>query len=109
MRQSMICALALALAAPAASYAAAYGDGDGAVSVRLHDADLNNPGGAARVLRRLDTAALEACGASVGSLREYRLVVQRSTCHAASLDHAVAQLNAPLVTELYSGRASATN
>jgi UrcA family protein len=106
--QSVVFALALAL--PTASGAATYTDSKGAdervvVSVNAHDLDLSGRTGASIMLERLDNAAMEACGALDGSLREYRRLVQRSACHATRMDRAVAELNAPLVTELYARRA----
>ena len=109
MRQFLICTLAFALAAPVVSQAAVFADDHSAVNVRLRDVDPNQPSGATVVLARLDTAATEACGASSFSLSEYRRVVRNSACHAASLERAVAALNAPLVTELYDRRVSAND
>jgi UrcA family protein len=101
LKHLLICAAALAMAAPAASFA-------DPVTVSYRGLDLNNPGDAARMLHRLDAAATEACGASRGSLREYRLTVERSTCHRASMARALEALDAPSVTALYDERTPAT-
>jgi len=106
MRHLLICALALGLAVPVVGQASATSDDHTRVTVRLHDTDLERPKAAAQVLRRLDSAAMEACGASDFSLREYRLTVEGSACHEAGLGRAVAELNVPAVTALYDKRAS---
>ncbi len=98
--KTLYVAAALALAIP--SFAAAQSaNGDGSVAVRYGDLNLNDRAGAAVMLHRLDTAALEACGVSPFSLREYKLAVQGSACHVTRMDQAVAELGAPAVTELY--------
>ena len=102
MSKSWIAALALALALPAGGHAASMAAATRtAVRVPVRGLDLDQPAGAARMLRRLDEAAMEACGASPFSWSEYRWAVRRSECHAASLDRAVAELDAPAVTALY--------
>ena len=105
----LMCALALALAAPAASHATAPADTTSKVDVPYRDIDLSRPRNASIMLWRLDRAAIEACGASDFSWSEYRRVVRNSDCYAASLDRAVAELNAPLVSRLYERQARATN
>jgi UrcA family protein len=101
VKQSWIGALAFVLAIPMVGHAASPADVRTSVKVSLYGFDPSRPDGAAAVLRRLDSAAMEVCGAPIGSLREYRLAVRHSDCHAASLDRAVAQLDDPAVTALY--------
>ena len=101
MRQSLFIALAFALAAAGATHAAPLSDTQTSVKVSDYGLDLSRPDDASQMLRRLDVAAMEACGADTSSLREYRLVVRQSSCHAASLDRAVAELNEPGVTAVY--------
>jgi UrcA family protein len=79
----------------------AQSDTAGSVGVRYDDLDLNQSDGAATMLHRLSSAAMEACGASDFSLREYRLSIQDSRCYASRVGRAVAELNAPAVTALY--------
>jgi UrcA family protein len=99
-----ILAFALTLAAPTAGYAQPAPDSDGAaVGVAYDDLNPNSPHDAAILLHRIDDAATEACGATSGSLREYRWAVRRSVCHQAAMNRAVSALNAPAVTSLYSG------
>ena len=103
MKKLLICTAALALGLPAASFA------DPAPSVTVSDRglDLQSPTDAARMLQRIDNAALEACGADRTSLREYRLVVEHSACHRDGVAQAVSALDAPSVTALYQDRVEA--
>lgn len=57
--------------------------------------DLNNPRDAQRMMRRIDMAALEACGASAHSFTEVKRAVAASACHQDAVAGAVAQLNTP--------------
>lgn len=99
----MVWALAVALAAPVVSYAAGA-DRTTMSPVRYHDLDLNNPADAARLLKRIDIAASEACGASAFSLREHREAVRSSACHEQGMRRAVVAVNAPTLTALYNSR-----
>jgi len=107
MRQRLICALALGLAIPGASLASATSEDHASVSVRYSDSDLAGPKAAADLLRRIDGAAMEACGAPEASLREYRWAVEKSACYNVGVSRAVADLNVPEVTALYNRRVSA--
>jgi len=99
-----ILAFALAVAAPAAGHAQSAPDPSRAVvGVSFDGLNPNSPRDAAILLQRIDNAATEACGAPVGSLREYRWAVRQSACHQAAMSRAVSALNAPAVTSLYSG------
>jgi UrcA family protein len=102
LKNLLICTAVLALGLPAASFA----DSPASVGVRYRDLDLNSPRDAALMLHRIDDAATEACGASRTSLREYRLTVERSTCHQEGVAQAVNALDAPTVTALYQDRVS---
>jgi|SRR5580658_4466159 UrcA family protein len=72
------------------------------VPVVYGDLDLATHDGAAAMLQRMHHAAMDACGASDFSVKDYRWSVARSACVHRSLDEAVASLNAPQVSELYS-------
>lgn len=96
--------MALALAMPAVSFAADAADTTTAVPVRYHGLDLNKSSDAAVLLKRIDDAATEACGAPRFSLREMRQAVRSSACHEQGMARAVAGLNAPTVTALYNNR-----
>ena len=99
------CALATAMAAPAAMAS----DSPLVVRVAYSDLNLSSQHDSAVLLRRLHEAALEACGASDFSVPDYRRSVERSTCYRESMDRAVASVGAPTVSQLYSGRAFASN
>jgi len=97
--------MALAFAAPAVSYAGTSAGDTTQVAVRYHDLDLNKSANAAILLKRVDVAAMEACGASPFSLAEYRQAVRRSACYQGATSRVVAALNAPTVTALYNNQA----
>lgn len=101
MKHITVCALLLALLTPVVSYAADSAEDVVAVNVRYGDLDLGKSADAAVMLRRIDAAASQACGASDFSLKEYRLAVGRSSCHQESMSRAVAALNARAVSALY--------
>jgi UrcA family protein len=103
LKQVMVLALALALSAPAVSHAAGA-DRTTMTPVRYDDLDLDNAADAAVLLKRIDHAASEACGASAFSLREYRQAVRNSACHEEGMSRAVATVNAPTVTAIYNSR-----
>ena len=97
----MIFAAVLALGAPAAALADEAHDPAPAVKVGYRSLDLSRPQGAAVLTQRLESAALSACGASPFSMREVREAVKRSACFHESMDRALADLNAPSVSEYY--------
>ena len=102
MKNMMICAFALAMAVPAASQAASAGDSNAtSVAASVRGLNLTQPADAVVMLRRLDTAALEACGASKFSLREYRDAVRQSACYRDGMSRAVADLGSPTVNAAY--------
>src|SRR5690348_14254127 len=55
--------------------------------------DLNNPRDARVLMRRIDTAALQACGADTHSFVEVKRAVAASACHRDAVAGAVSQLN----------------
>ncbi|HLZ83640.1 MAG TPA: UrcA family protein [Caulobacteraceae bacterium] len=99
MKTPILFALALAAAAPVAM--PAHADRPTAVEVRFNDLDLNRPSDAVVMLGRLDQAALQACGASRFSLREYQQSIRWSRCYADGMGRAVSELNAPALTAAY--------
>jgi len=96
MKLFAIAALAALTAAPA--FAAT------SVTVRTGGLDLSDGRDAEVMLRRLDAAAAEACGADRGSVREVQVAVRKSACYTEALDTAVAQLNAPTVNAIHRDR-----
>ena len=55
--------------------------------------DLNNPQDAQVLMRRINTAALQACGADFHSFSEVKRAVAASPCHRDAVAGAVSQLN----------------
>ena len=66
------------------------------VTVRVHPAPAT-PAGARAERRRIETAAMEVCGASPTSLREQRLAVRNSACYRQALDGALRQIDNPAI------------
>ncbi len=86
---------AATLALPVSAQAAAY-----QVVVHYGDLKLSNAAGAQSLLLRLKAAARQACGGTVGR-GELRILRDYHTCLNASLDRAVATVDAPMVSALY--------
>jgi UrcA family protein len=71
------------------------------VKVHYHPADLSTEAGAKSMLRKIQTAAQQACGdEEYWSYRDSGY----SKCVRESTDRAVAQLSSPMVTALNGGR-----
>lgn len=75
-------------------------DVDERIAVAHRATDLTDPSGARNLLRRLDGAALQACGLMNGSSLPVREAIERSECHRDSLRRSVAGLGSPLLTRL---------
>lgn len=98
-------AAALAMAATAAPERALAQDA-GAPQTRviaLKGLDLHPASDAAakRLLARLDRAAVEACGAPRGSLREYEQAVRHSACWSQSMADVVGRIGSTRLTSVY--------
>jgi UrcA family protein len=99
---SAAAAFAFAAAAPAQPPAQLRGD----TVVRYGDLDLSREADARTMLKRLDSAAVEACGRRP-TLRGSRpgletfLNADFRNCHGEALANAVSALKAPMVTRLY--------
>jgi UrcA family protein len=105
LKTSTLIAIGLAFAVGAAGSAAIAGESDAArEAVRVSYADLNlsNPADSAVMLERLRGAALEACGAPVQSVKDWRWAVRRSDCFEQSMARAVTQLHSPALSQAYS-------
>ena len=105
MKRYTLIACGLAVAMAAAGHAAVAGESDAALeAVRVSYADLNltNPADSAVMLERLRGAALEACGAPVQSVKDWRWAVRRSDCFKESMARAVSQLHSPALSQAYS-------
>ena len=78
-----------------ASFAVAAQADTETVSIPVSKAklDLNNPQDAQVLMRRINTAALQACGADAHSLTYVKNAVAASPCHRDAVAGAVSQLN----------------
>ncbi len=100
-------AAVLALSAPLFAHAQSKTD-DQTIAVAVHygDLDLSRPQQAAELLDRVGRASLEACGASEFSAPEYKAAVRDSDCYRANVQQAVAAIDAPALTNLYTHRSA---
>jgi UrcA family protein len=92
--------------ADAAAEASAAAEVSTAIAVRYGDLDLSRSGDVHTLYHRLQTAALEACGASTFSVAPYRDAVERSACYRQGLAQAVQAVNLPAVNALAAPRAA---
>lgn len=97
MKTLMIASALLAMSAGAAL----AGEGVSQVRVTAAGLDLSHSAGAQQMLKRLDVAAMNACGASKFSFPEVRQATRDGVCYKAAMDGAVNALGAPTVTSLY--------
>jgi UrcA family protein len=81
----------------------AAGDQQTAVAVR-HVVAPANANEADRLLRRLDEAAMEACGASTHSLSQYRDTIRRSACWRTSMTDVVQRIADAKLTDAFHQR-----
>lgn len=87
---------ALLLLAGASSALAAQAETE-TVSIPVSKAklDLKNPQDAQRMMRLINVAALQACGADAHSFPYVKQAVAASPCHRDAVAGAVSQLNSP--------------
>ena len=90
-------ALVLAASAISSPVAAASMEDPLDVTVSYRDLDIGHPAGATVLLHRLEAAATKACGGRP-DVRVLEEVANFDKCRSAALNHAVAQINAPLLT-----------
>jgi UrcA family protein len=107
MKTLTLLALAAALTAPALAHATPAAD-IAQVRVSFSDLNLNHDRDAAVLLGRVQSAALESCGASSFSLPDYRAAVQHSSCYRAGVAQAVGAIGAPKLTDLYGAHTAMT-
>jgi UrcA family protein len=101
MLARIVC-VALAASTLATGKAAADPSAENGPSVRVSYADLNlqSPAGAQTMYARLENAARHVCDDRAG-IRPVIELRALHACVAAALNHAVADLDQPLVTSLY--------
>lgn len=80
------------------------------VAVPYHDLDLSHQSGAGILLTRIERASIAACGyspmlATPGNPAIDYLMNDYRRCRAEAIAKAVSELGAPLVTQLYAGKA----
>ncbi|MBO9710458.1 MAG: UrcA family protein [Caulobacter sp.] len=92
--KTMIASAAALLLLAGAGVATAASAADETVSIAVPRAglDLNNPHDARTMMKRIDTAALEACGAYPQSALGVKRAIASSTCHRDAVANAKAQL-----------------
>lgn len=74
------------------------------IAVAVRGSDLADAPHAAGLLRRIDAAALRACGFQEGMLAPVRAAIAHSSCHQESVARAVAALHSPLLDQVASGQ-----
>jgi len=109
MKNLSILVAGLVLAVPLSSFAEPAVNPDGlpvAVKVAHQDLDLTTPKGARLMIRRMEQAVADVCGAGSFSAREQKQAV-RGACRQDSMNRALASLGAPLVNAMYYGQPAA--
>jgi UrcA family protein len=101
MKTMIIAALGLASIAGAACAEDALSSDRTIIRVGFDASSVATPQAARNLLSRLGAAAMQACGAYPGSVREYRLTIKRSACYQNKLDQAVAQVDSPVLSRVY--------
>lgn len=96
-------ALALSAAAVAPALAAPAADAPNQTAVKVSDLNLANPYDAARLMRRLEAAALNVCGADTFSVRTVKLAARHSDCYRDALSNAVAATGSSQLAQLHAG------
>jgi UrcA family protein len=93
--KTLVASTAAFLLLTGASFASAATAESQTVSIPVSKAklDLNTPRDAQRMMERIDSAALQACGADRRSLVYVQRAVAASACHHDAVAGAVAQLN----------------
>lgn len=100
-KTAILAALALMGAAPAPAQPAP------SVSVAYADLDLSDPRDAARMLKRIRHAAVEACRQGFAG-HDADAVIAFEACRRDAVERAVQGLNAPRVSQAYAAKAPTT-
>jgi UrcA family protein len=93
--KTLVASTAALIILASASFAAAAQADTETVNIPVSKAklDLANPEDAQRMMRRIDVAALQACGADARSFPEVKRAVAASPCHRDAVAGAVTQLH----------------
>lgn len=101
MKTIIVAALGLASIAGAACAHDVLASDHTVVRVGYDASSVATPRAAENLLTRLSSAAMQACGAFPGSVRDYKMTVMRSDCYQQKLDQAVAQVESPVLSDIY--------
>jgi len=77
-------------------------------AVNYSDLNLNTPEGAAVLYKRIKSAAREVCDVYDGSLFPQSHNAEVKACIGEAIDHAVMQVNRPMLTNLYKAKTGQT-
>lgn len=88
----LVASTAALLLLASASFATAAASETVNIAVSKAKLDLDNPRDAHRMMKRIDAAALEACGAYPQSALVVKRAIANSPCHRDAVAGAVAQL-----------------
>ena len=75
------------------------------MAVNYADLNISRPTGAEVLITRMRAAAAQACGPAP-DIRDLVMSQIYRQCIAESVDRAVASVNSPMVTEVYSGKST---
>ena len=103
--KTLVASTAALLLLAGASFATAAASETVSIAVSKANIDLNNPRDAHRMMKRIDAAALEACGAYPQSALGVKRAIAGSTCHRDAVAGAVAQLQSSQASLNVVGRA----
>ncbi|RUT27049.1 hypothetical protein C0V97_02170 [Asaia sp. W19] len=70
------------------------------IPVTYEATDLTDPVRARKLLWRLDSASMQACGAMDGMSLPLQEAIERSDCHRTSLTASVSSLHSPILSQL---------
>ena len=111
-KMSALTALAIvgliATAQPVAARMSESSNDSVSVTVRYADLNLNTEAGAKVMLRRIRSSAEDICGPAPSMIEKWSLGRAYSDCVTPIVDHAVAQIDSPLVTALNDGSRGST-
>jgi UrcA family protein len=102
-RQLLVTSLTVATLSLASTGFASASDNDvRKVTVGYAELDLSKPAGADALYQRIKRAAFLVCGGEDSPIGWNR--IQKQQCISASVDEAVAKVNAPLLSALHQGQ-----
>ena len=100
MTRMISCAFGVLALATCAGNAANPGITTTQIVVSYDDLDLSHAAGAQTLMSRLRTASKQVCG-GMPTLADLTMMSRYNVCYNDAMSGAVAQVNSPLVTQLY--------